>query len=75
VRSNYRTARVKSAVEAFHRGEHSLDHCLQDRIAVSGTNYEISCRTLDLMVEIAVAHRADWARMTAGDLGGCTSIW
>jgi galactokinase len=67
-------ARVKSAVEAFHRGDTAaLGRLLQDSHRSLRDDYEVSCRELDLMVEIAVAQPGlIGARMTGGGFGGCT---
>src|SRR5204862_2604274 len=67
-------ARVKSAVEAFHRGESkALGPLMQDSHRSLRDDYEVSCRELDLMVEIAVAQPGlIGARMTGGGFGGCT---
>ncbi len=67
-------ARVKSAVEAFHRGDATaLGPLLQDSHRSLRDDYEVSCRELDLMVEIAVAQPGlIGARMTGGGFGGCT---
>ena len=67
-------ARVKSAVEAFHSGDTSaLGPLLQESHRSLRDDYEVSCRELDLMVEIAVAQPGlIGARMTGGGFGGCT---
>ena len=67
-------ARVKSAVEAFHRRESkALGPLMQDSHRSLRDDYEVSCRELDLMVEIAVAQPGlIGARMTGGGFGGCT---
>jgi len=67
-------ARVKSAVEAFHSGDTSaLGPLLQKSHRSLRDDYEVSCRELDLMVEIAVAQPGlIGARMTGGGFGGCT---
>jgi galactokinase len=67
-------ARVKSAVEAFHRGESkALGPLMQDSHRSLRDDYEVSCRELDLMVEIAMAQAGlIGARMTGGGFGGCT---
>jgi galactokinase len=67
-------ARVKSAVEAFHRGESkALGPLMQDSHRSLRDDYEVSCRELDLMVEIALAQPGlIGARMTGGGFGGCT---
>jgi len=67
-------ARVKSAVEAFQRGESkALGPLMQDSHRSLRDDYEVSCRELDLMVEIAMAQPGlIGARMTGGGFGGCT---
>jgi galactokinase len=67
-------ARVKSAVEAFHSGDNkALGPLLQDSHRSLRDDYEVSCRELDLMVEIAMAQPGlIGARMTGGGFGGCT---
>ena len=67
-------ARVKSAVEAFHSGDSkALGPLLQDSHRSLRDDYEVSCRELDLMVEIAMAQPGlIGARMTGGGFGGCT---
>jgi len=67
-------ARVKSAVEAFHSGDtKALGPLLQDSHRSLRDDYEVSCRELDLMVEIAMAQPGlIGARMTGGGFGGCT---
>jgi galactokinase len=67
-------ARVKSAVGAFQRGESkALGPLMQDSHRSLRDDYEVSCRELDLMVEIATAQPGlIGARMTGGGFGGCT---
>jgi galactokinase len=67
-------ARVKSAVEAFRRGESkALGPLMQDSHRSLRDDYEVSCRELDLMVEIATTQPGlIGARMTGGGFGGCT---
>ena len=67
-------ARVKSAVGAFQRGESkALGPLMQDSHRSLRDDYEVSCRELDLMVEIAMAQPGlIGARMTGGGFGGCT---
>jgi galactokinase len=67
-------ARVKRAVEAFHKGNTAaLGPLLQDSHRSLRDDYEVSCRELDLMVEIASAQPGlIGARMTGGGFGGCT---
>jgi galactokinase len=67
-------ARVKSAVEAFGRGDlKTLGPLMQDSHRSLRDDYEVSCKELDLMVEIATAQAGlIGARMTGGGFGGCT---
>jgi galactokinase len=67
-------ARVKSAVEAFRKGDTAaLGSLLRDSHRSLREDYEVSCRELDLMVEIAAAQPGlIGARMTGGGFGGCT---
>jgi galactokinase len=67
-------ARVKSAVEAFHRGDSkALRPLMQESHCSLRDDYEVSCQELDLMVEIASAQPGLMgARMTGGGFGGCT---
>jgi galactokinase len=66
--------RVKSAVEMLHKGDSkALGALLQDSHRSLRDDYEVSCKELDLMVEIAVAQPGlIGARMTGGGFGGCT---
>src|SRR5258708_38160528 len=65
-------ARVKSAVEAFHRGDRkALGTLMQDSHRSLRDDYEVSCKELELMVEIAsVQPGLIGARMTGGGFGG-----
>jgi len=67
-------ARVQSAVEAFHRGDSkALGPLMQESHRSLRDDYEVSCKELDLMVEIAAAQPGlIGARMTGGGFGGCT---
>lgn len=67
-------ARVKSAVETLRRGDiKALGPLLQDSHRSLRDDYQVSCRELDLMVEIAAAQPGlIGARMTGGGFGGCT---
>jgi galactokinase len=60
--------RVKSAVEAFHRGDTAaLGPLLLESHRSLRADYEVSCRELDLMVEVATAQPGlIGARMTGG---------
>ena len=66
--------RVKSAVKTLHRGDSkALGALLQDSHRSLRDDYEVSCKELDLMVEIAMAQPGlIGARMTGGGFGGCT---
>jgi len=67
-------ARVKSAVEAFHQGDcKALGPLMRDSHRSLRDDYEVSCKELDLMVELASAQPGlIGARMTGGGFGGCT---
>ena len=67
-------ARVKSAFEAFGKGNiKALGTLMQDSHCSLRDDYEVSCKELDLMVEIAsVQPGLIGARMTGGGFGGCT---
>jgi galactokinase len=67
-------ARVQSAVEAFHKGDSkALGPLMQESHVSLRDDYEVSCKELDLMVEIAAAQPGlIGARMTGGGFGGCT---
>jgi galactokinase len=67
-------ARVQSAVEAFHRGDSkTLGPLMAESHRSLRDDYEVSCKELDLMVEIAAAQPSlVGARMTGGGFGGCT---
>jgi len=66
--------RVKRAVEALHKGDTAaLGPLLEDSHRSLRDDYEVSCRELDLMVEIAgVQCGLIGARMTGGGFGGCS---
>jgi galactokinase len=67
-------ARVKSAVEAFTKGNiKALGTLMQNSHRSLRDDYQVSCKELDLMVEIASAQPGLMgARMTGGGFGGCT---
>ena len=67
-------ARVKSAVDAFQSGNiKALGPLMQESHRSLRDDYEVSCKELDLMVEIAAAQPGlIGARMTGGGFGGCT---
>ncbi len=66
--------RVKSAVEAFRHGNlTALAPLMRDSHCSLRDDYEVSCRELDVMVEIAAVQPGlIGARMTGGGFGGCT---
>jgi len=67
-------ARVKNAVEAFRREDRqALGQLMRDSHRSLRDDYEVSCKELDLMVEIAEGQPGlIGARMTGGGFGGCT---
>jgi galactokinase len=67
-------ARVKTAVDAFQSANiKALGPLMQDSHLSLRFDYEVSCKELDLMVEIAAAQPGlVGARMTGGGFGGCT---
>ena len=67
-------ARTLSAAEALEAGDLKKMGSLMAESHTSLTDdYEVSCRELDLMVEIARSLRCVFgARMTGGGFGGCT---
>jgi galactokinase len=66
--------RVMKAVEAFKKGDlDALEPLMRDSHRSLRDDYEVSCKELDLITEIAVAQRGViGARMTGGGFGGCT---
>jgi galactokinase len=66
--------RVKDAAQAFETGNiRALGPLMRDSHRSLRDDYEVSCRELDLMTEIAVVQRGViGARMTGGGFGGCT---
>jgi galactokinase len=66
--------RVMKAVEAFKKEDlKALGPLMMDSHRSLRDDYQVSCRELDLMAEIAVAQRGViGARMTGGGFGGCT---
>lgn len=66
--------RVQSAVRAFESGSvRSLGPLMRESHRSLREDYEVSCKELDLMVEIAAAQPGViGARMTGGGFGGCT---
>ena len=71
VTENDRTVRAASALERGDREQ--LGKLMRQSHESLRKDYEVSCRELDLMVEIASRHAAVLgARMTGGGFGGCT---
>jgi galactokinase len=66
--------RVKSAVRALETGDiRALGPLMHDSHRSLRDDYEVSCKELDLMTEIATTQRGVvGARMTGGGFGGCT---
>ena len=66
--------RVQSAVRVFESGNvRSLSPLMRESHRSLRDDYEVSCKELDLMVEIAAAQPGViGARMTGGGFGGCT---
>jgi galactokinase len=66
--------RVLAAVDALHcqKADH-FGHLLYASHASLRDDYEVSCRELDLLVDLASSRRGVYgARMTGGGFGGCT---
>lgn len=71
VTENDRTVKAAKALEDGDRGE--LGELMKESHESLRNDYEVSCRELDLMVEIAKECEAVFgARMTGGGFGGCT---
>jgi galactokinase len=66
--------RVLSAVQAFETGDlPALGPLMRDSHRSLRDDYEVSCKELDFMVEIAAGQTGViGARMTGGGFGGCT---
>ena len=66
--------RTLEAAEALERGDREkLGELMRASHESLRTDYEVSCRELDLMVQIASCQSAVFgARMTGGGFGGCT---
>jgi galactokinase len=66
--------RVRQAGSAFQTGAvGELCHLMADSHRSLRDDYEVSCRELDIMVEIGSRQRGIYgARMTGGGFGGCT---
>jgi galactokinase len=67
-------ARVLAAADALERGElHRFGELMAESHRSLRDDYEVSCRELDLMVELASKVEGVYgARMTGGGFGGCT---
>jgi galactokinase len=71
VTENDRTLKAAQALECGDR--HQLGELMMQSHESLRTDYEVSCRELDLMVEIASRYEGVFgARMTGGGFGGCT---
>ena len=66
--------RVLAVASAFENGDNSaLGELLGDSHRSLRDDYEVSCRELDIMVEVAAGKLGLYgARMTGGGFGGCT---
>ena len=66
--------RVQEAGEAFEKGNlEAVGKLMAKSHASLRDDFEVSCRELDLMVEVARGIPGVWgARMTGGGFGGCT---
>ena len=66
--------RVRNAVQAFETGEiGKIGKLMVESHSSLQNDYEVSCRELDIMVEISSRQRGVYgARMTGGGFGGCT---
>ena len=71
ITENERTAEAAKALERGDREQ--LGELMRQSHESLRNDYEVSCRELDLMVEIASRHEGVFgARMTGGGFGGCT---
>jgi galactokinase len=71
VTENERTLEAAAALASGDREE--LASLMRRSHESLRDDYEVSCRELDVMVDIAARHRAVFgARMTGGGFGGCT---
>jgi galactokinase len=66
--------RVLRTVEALKAGDiQKIAQLMKESHESLRNDFEVSCRELDLMVEIASVKRGVWgSRMTGGGFGGCT---
>lgn len=66
--------RVQKVAEAFERGDlESVGKLMAKSHESLRDDFEVSCRELDVMVEVAQGIQGVWgARMTGGGFGGCT---
>jgi galactokinase len=67
-------SRTLAAAEAFKKGEiHKLRKLMADSHCSLRDDYEVSCKELDVMVQLAMQQPGVLgARMTGGGFGGCT---
>jgi galactokinase len=71
ITENDRVCQARSAFQTGALGE--LCHLMADSHRSLRDDYEVSCRELDIMVEIGSRQRGIYgARMTGGGFGGCT---
>jgi galactokinase len=71
ITENDRVCQARSAFQTGAVGE--LYHLMADSHRSLRDDYEVSCRELDIMVEIGSRQRGIYgARMTGGGFGGCT---
>jgi len=71
ITENDRVCQARSAFQTGAVGE--LCHLMADSHRSLRDDYEVSCRELDIMVEIGSRQRGIYgARMTGGGFGGCT---
>lgn len=71
ISENHRVLRFADALETGNL--HSLGSLMANSHASLRDDYQVSCRELDVMVEIAAGQKGVYgARMTGGGFGGCT---
>jgi len=65
--------RVLRCVNALRTGDlATVDHCMAESHSSLKNDYQVSCKELDVMVEIATRHEGViGSRMTGGGFGGC----
>ena len=73
---NSENERVRDAVAAIEQGRRGrLGVLIKASYRSLRDDYEVSCRELDLLVELATAERGVYgARMTGGGFGGCVIV-